>query len=165
MKSLIFITMLSLFAVSLYSQSNIVQDTAPKHTFTSPWERGSFFLGVNSSGLDISYTLLSLSPLIGYAPSTKDMVYGSISYSQSPRISTFKLGWNRLLYKSLYAGVNTSIYGQSADWPKNVGFEAGVYKKLWSWLLVAPKILVTDTWLDGTNQIHFRSEVTFSIKL
>jgi len=146
-------------AVSSYG---ISQQEAPIKT---PWKKGNFFIGVNSDVLGISISTLSLSPFIGYALNDNNMVYGSVWYADEPRISTFKIGWNKRVYYSAYVGLSGSMYGENATWQKAVSLEFGVCKNLWSWLMISPKIIFTDNWDEGNADFNFSSSVSFAVKL
>ena len=165
MKKFLLITFTTLLFSTIGTMAFSQEAVPAKKSFVSPWNGGDYFLGVNSQGQEISIAYYSLSPLVGWAPSDKDMLYGSVNYTDAPRTSTFKVGWNRLIYKSLYVGVGTTIFGQEKDWPKTGTIECGVYKRLWSFLLVSPKLCVNVTELKGTTSWTLNSGVTFAVKL
>lgn len=129
------------------------------------WNKGDFFIGVNSDLLDVSVNSIGLTPAIGYSLSGKDMMYCSLWYASEPRLSTFTLGWQHLIYRSLYIGVNAGVYGEGSEWTQNLGFELGLVKPLWSWLIVSPKIGFVEHWNEGIGQFGFRTGVTFAVRL
>lgn len=156
----IFLTFFALlFAATVWSQ-----DTAS----VSPWKAGDFFVGVNSDITGIGITNLALSPMIGIAISANNIVYGSLFYAKEPRMSTFKVGWNKRVYYSSYVGVSTAIYstgGSGLEWPKNISIEVGVFKSLFGWLMISPKLILSDTWQEGTNDFNLQTGVSFAVKL
>lgn len=156
----------NLFCQETYSLSPVFfgseQQEAPVIT---PWHKGDFFVGVNSDVLGISILSLGLSPFIGYAISDNDMVYGSLYYTEDPRISTFKVGWNKRVYHSAYIGIAGAMYGENTTWQKSVQLEFGVCKNIWSWLMVSPKIGFTESWDDSNADFYFTTAVSFAVKL
>lgn len=129
------------------------------------WKQGDFFVGVNSNLLEVSANSIGLSPSIGYAISNQDMLWVSLWYAKNPRVSTFKGGWQRTVYHSLFIGVSGAVYGEGSQWNKSIGFEIGVVKPLWTWLVVQPKIGFVEDWNDTVSQFHFSTGVTFAVKL
>lgn len=160
MKKLILLSLV-LFSFNLFSQNEEMPITA--------MQKGAFYVGVNSELLNVSWNALGLSPFIGYAFSNSDLIYGSLNYTEDPRISTFKIGWDKRFYHSAYFGISASIYGEGSDWRKAIAPEFGVMKSLWGWLIVSPKIIFTYSWEDKDNEIltdfYFNTAVTFAVKL
>jgi len=162
------VILFSLFlTASTYSQYVIIDNSEiqSSEVVKTPWTKGNFFVGVNSDVLGLSLWSVSLSPFIGYAITNNDMIYGSLYYTEDPRISTFKLGWNKRVYHSAYIGLAGSIYGEKATWQKAVSVEIGVCKNLWSWLMISPKISFTDSWSETNADFNFTTSVSFAVKI
>jgi len=164
MKKILFI-LLTFFTLGLRGQELTVVTTDENDCSKyCTWEKGDIHIGVNSSLTNQSLQYLSISPVIGYAITDKDLVYGSIMYADSPEVQFYSLGYARSLCSVAYAGISGGLSGHTGNWLKHASLDLGLYKELNDWLFISPKISLERYW-EAVDRTSVTTNITFGIKL
>lgn len=129
------------------------------------WKSGDIFVGVNSSATDRSFFDLKLSPIIGYAISSKEMLYvGGWYYDSEPSNYFVNGGYNRKVIGSLYAGVGAYLKNEYVEKRWGISAKVGFHRDIWKGVYFSPSIDFTKKFSEE-EPFAIYTNVSFGLKM
>lgn len=142
--------------------------TAQDSTNYNLFKAGTFYIGVNTNIADVAWTDIRLSPQIGLALSDREIIYGFVTYTNSPKYQDYKIGYDRQISNNFYLGfglrfVNEEIGGEHI-WSKWGSGEIGLFKSITKNLYLSPKLEVGYQFGDS-DKFDIRTNLALVLKL
>jgi len=155
---------LKFFSICLFILIGFSSINAQDSTCYVGFTKGRIYAGINTQVSGTQLSELAFSPSIGYSICNKGLVYGYLNVREKDDYQDYKIGYNHMIYKSLYAGLGFKYTKENNNEYKFGSGELGFIKEITSYLLVSPKVELNYE-LGDTNDFMIVSSICMMLKL